>query len=360
MSKLVSADYSGIEAVLTGWFMRDPVYIRLARLGVHAYLTSHLVEQPVSLEGTDDVVASALGEIKELYDGPYDMAKRTIHGSNYRLTPHGMAERFPESFPTKSRAKDVQDLYFSLCPKLPAWQNDAIAYARKNHCWGGQGEPGAVGVHPFAYKHYFYDVVRFKPLTDSAALHWQREGRAVVRIGTRPFGLEEGKDANRVVAYGPQSTACGVIKEAGIRLFAPAEVSGFGQNYIGDLWSRRTPLRALVHDEFLLEVPDRLEDRAVEALVREMRRPILALPCPPEWGMGEYLTIGVEVRVGQCWSKKKMQKIDISGIAVPGSPWNEWRGEAPDAVELALRKEFGVVEPEEVEEDPMLRAALLG
>lgn len=363
MSQLISIDYSGIEAVLTGWFTRDPSYIRLARLGVHAYLASHLLGRPADLAWNDLDLISYFSQIKEDEPEIYDQAKRTVHGRNYRLTAFGMAERWPELFPTKSAAQRILDLYAKICPALLTWQDAGIRFAWKNHYWGGTGEPGALGVHPYGYKHYFYDVVGYKPVSDAAALRLERERRPMARIGGRAFELREGKDANRVVAFGPQSTAAGVIKEAGIRLFAPPEVSGFGSNWIGELGpGGRTPLRALVHDEYLMEVPDSRVDRVVECAVKEMRRPVAALPCPESWGMGTHLSLGVEVRVGRCWSKKKMAKVDISGIEVPGSPWAEHRAEMEDPAELELRQEFGVDLGDEGEapEDEALRVALAG
>ena len=39
---LIEVDFSGIEAVLVGAFARDPLVYRMAKLGLHAYVASHL------------------------------------------------------------------------------------------------------------------------------------------------------------------------------------------------------------------------------------------------------------------------------------------------------------------------------
>lgn len=355
VSKLVAIDYSGIEAVLVGWFSRDPAYIRLARLGVHSYLCSHLVGRPASAAWDDARLAAHLKEIKKEFDrepdNMYDRAKKCIHGTNYKLTPHGMNERFPDIYPTRRHAEDVQRMYFELCPQLPRWQAATINFAAQHNYWGGVGEPGAVGVHPYGNVHWFWDVIRYRPITPPEALRLQNLNRPVVQVGGgRWFALQEGEDAKRCVANPPQSTAACIIKEAGLRLLAPPELSGAsGENYIADCGpGGRNPLRALVHDEFLFEVPDRQVERVVERAVKEMCRPIAALPCPEEWGIGSHLRIGVEVMVGRNWDKKSMEKVKVEGIEIPTSPWDEQEKE--DEARFRAELAGGVDEEKEDEE----------
>src|SRR4051812_18124778 len=42
-------DYSGIEAVLVGYFSGCARYTRLAKLGVHAFVASHIIKSPADL-----------------------------------------------------------------------------------------------------------------------------------------------------------------------------------------------------------------------------------------------------------------------------------------------------------------------
>ena len=103
--RLLEIDFNGIEAVMTGWFMRDPAYMRLARLGVHAGLASHLLGRPYDPAWPEAQIAEYFQEIKQAEPVVYDRAKRNVHGSAYGLTIYGMVRNFPETFPTLAAAE---------------------------------------------------------------------------------------------------------------------------------------------------------------------------------------------------------------------------------------------------------------
>lgn len=275
---LVEADFSAIEAVLVGWFSADPNYIRLAKLGVHAYLASHIIKKPAKLEWGDAELGKYFKELKSGHPEPYKQAKQTVHLSNYVGTPRKMVELFPETFPRLADAERLQELYFTLCPKLKPWQEGTIKRAAKGNRLGPRD-------HPFRYSHWFWEVYSY------------RNGK---------WSL--GPDARRAVAFYPQSTAAGIIKEAAVRL------STEGPFYIGDLWKGKTPIRALVHDSILFEVEKRHLDKLLDRVVRSMTLPILALPNPVEWDLGSHLTIGVEVKAGENW--KDMEKVNVDDLGV--------------------------------------------
>jgi len=274
----IEADFSAIEAILTGWFCGDPTYIRLARLGVHAYLTSHLVNKPADLGWSDEVLGDYFKKIKKAYPVKYHQGKGTVHGTNFGQTPYGMAKLHPHLF-TISSATALQTLYYKLCPKLKSWHNNLRQRAHRQGYLGGND-------HPFHYKHWFWEVLKWSG------------GKVSL-----------GRDANRVVAFYPQSTAAGILKEACLRLMDPG-----GANYIGDTFHGRTPIRALIHDSILCEVPLGEKDRVIRALYNEMTTPIKVLPCPKEWGLGPYLTIGVAIKVGPTWGS--MEEIDLKELGV--------------------------------------------
>jgi hypothetical protein len=121
-----------------------------------------------------------------------------------------------------------------------------------------------------------------------------KSGKPSAEINGRWFGIDWGEDSKRVIAFYPQSTAAGVLKRSIRALFHPDSPS-----YIGDAYYGKTPLRAPIHDSLLLEVPDREWDRVLEAVYREMLRPVLEQPMPQAWGLGPYLTVGVEAKVGR-------------------------------------------------------------
>jgi len=98
--RLAEFDYSGIEAVLTGWVAQDPSYIRLAQLGPHGCLAYLAIGEAVDLSEPDDVL---MAKFKRMKSGAhpatqadpflYDRSKRVVHGclapDHEVLTPTG-------------------------------------------------------------------------------------------------------------------------------------------------------------------------------------------------------------------------------------------------------------------------------
>jgi uracil-DNA glycosylase family 4 len=285
--RFISADYSGIEAVNVGYWSGDPNYIRGAKLGMHAYVESHLLhelkllQEPASWAWPDDDLRRHFAEIKAQFKDKYESSKRTVHGYNYGLTAYGLRETFPDLFKTRKEAERLISIYEACCPKLKPWQVSMrnLAHAQRfllNH---------------FDYKAWFFSVVAYK-----------KRGRGPTA------GWEEtlGKDAKKVVAFPPQSDAAGTIAEAALALFTPG-----APNYIGDAGptlraadgsATNHPLRAIIHDDLTLEVRDSEVERVRHALVYEMTRGIEEMPLPAEWGLGEFLTVGVAVKEGLNWA----------------------------------------------------------
>jgi uracil-DNA glycosylase family 4 len=299
--RLLEVDYSGIEAVLVGWFARSPAYIRLAKQGVHAGLASHVIGEPYDPTWDDQTLAAYLLDIKkrtktDRNDSLYDICKRVVHGSGYCLTPFGMQRNFPEQFPTVAKAEKLQKIYFSMAPDIPAWQTLVQRFAHDHGYLGGPGDP-PFG-HPYGYRHWFWSVVGYQRLTMAQYLRRQSKGQPVTMVNNVPYSVVHAEDAKRAVAFLPQSTAAAILKEAMLELFANPE----GANYVGDAYFGRTPLRAPIHDSLLLEVPLRVWDRTLERVLRVMQAPLPALPCPPAWGLGLSLSIGVEAKAGSNWA----------------------------------------------------------
>lgn len=323
--RLLEVDYSGIEAIETGWFSRDPAYIRLAKLGVHAYLASHLLGRPADLAWSDADLLKYFKELKTAHFLVYDQAKRCVHGTNYGLTPYGMAATFPELYKDEKDATRVQRIYFEICPTLPVWHGALRQRAYDTGCLGGPGpvllhpdnacyKAGWTGPspwpHPFQYRHWFWSVLAYSPINESQRLRRVKAHKPVVEIQGRWFAINWGEDSKRVIAFFPQSTASGVLKRSIRALLTQPD----HPSYIGDAYYGRTPLRAPVHDSLLLEVPDRSWDRVVERVAREMQRSILEQPLPPEWNMGSHLTVGIDAKAGKNW-------LDTETIPVPsGEP----------------------------------------
>ena len=116
-------DYSGIEAVLVGYFAGSVRYTRLAHLGAHAFLASHILNRPADLVWSDADLRDYFREIKK-DKSIYDKAKRTVHASNYMVSPRKLFYEYPEVFPTIKEAAQLQGLYFDLFPEIREWHKD--------------------------------------------------------------------------------------------------------------------------------------------------------------------------------------------------------------------------------------------
>lgn len=334
--RLLEVDFSGIEAVLTGWFARDPTYIRLAKLGVHAALASHVINDPFDVRWDDPTLRAFLKDIKRRTQpsGVYDRSKRMIHGTGYGLTPYGLQQTYPEMFKTIKAAKELQDIYHGMAPGIGAFQTQVQRYAYDHGCLGGPvptKESGwGPGYHPYAYKHWFWAVTTYQAISEAQRMWRAKHNHPWVEIQGKLFAVQQGADANRAIAFFPQSTAAGILKEALLALFADPG----GPLYVGDAYFGRTPLRAPIHDSLLLEVPTRVWDRVVERVYRAMLAPVVAMPCPPEWHQGPFLSIGVEGKAGRTWAA--METLEEPGLAgeigiVPVDPLKD--ADAGDEVE---------------------------
>jgi len=344
--RLLEVDYSGIEAVETGYFARDPAYLRLARLGVHAYLTSHLLKRPADLGWSDADLVAYFAELKQAAPKVYDQAKRCVHGTNYGLTPYGMAATFPDLYPTDAAAEKVQAIYFEVCPALPTWHQalrtraydvgflggqGPVTLAHDNSCYGDKWRGPSPWPHPFQYTHWFWSVIAFKPITESQKL-WRLKRRLPIQeINGRYFAVTWGEDSKRVIAFYPQSTAAGVLKRTILELHRPDSPT-----YIGDAYYGKTPFRAPIHDSGLFEIPLAVWDTTCEKIFRAFQRPIAEQPLPESWGLGPLLRVGIEAKAGQNWME--METLPASDVVMDTSEYyfGVEEQDEEDAIELGV------------------------
>jgi hypothetical protein len=320
--KLLEFDFSGIELVILGWYCArltgDPMVIRFGKLGVHGLVASHLVGKPPDMAWPDQQLGEYFQEIKDKYPDQYDTSKRTVHGTGYGLTPEGAVLQFPGVYRDLKHAKQVQQVYYTACPSVPAFQLDAKKRAAKQNFLGGPIADGLdiltdLNAHPFTYQHAFWNVVDYRKLSPLQARAVKEKRSAItspiIEIEGTPYAMLWGPDAKRALAFYPQSTAAGVLDEAEVELFDEPE----SRWYIADAYYGRTPLRAPIHDSLFLEVPFRKIDRVIECVSTVMTQPIRGMPMRPEWQMGEYLTINVEGKIGDDWGT--MEKI-VAAVGV--------------------------------------------
>jgi DNA polymerase I len=270
-SVLYARDYSGIEAVLTGYFALDPRYIRLAKRDVHTYYTVYALYE---LEGGKRIQAVDLPDLswpdERLF--PYldvlksqfkkernSLYKHLVHAANFMQGAKGaQAKIFSETgieYPVATVQK-VMDVYYALFPKIKQWHRNVLDEAEKD---------GYIR-NPFDYVHRFSRVYDYT----------KERGEWVRKPGT---------DANRVIAFKPQSTAVAIITEALLRLYYERfeEAGQF--------------LRLQVHDELMFEFPREVWERGNLIVKEEMERAVPQLRMPASWGMGETLGILTEAKV---------------------------------------------------------------
>lgn len=277
--KFWERDFSGIEAVLVGYFSGQRDYVRLAKLGVHAYFAGTVAGRVADLNWGEADLKRYFSETKKIVGKvAYDTAKRVVHGSNYLMTPKKMHYEYPETFPTIAAAARLQDAYHELFPGIRKWHRELaerVDGTRRKSAEDGEAiEPWTLGVcyvqNPFGYIHRYYNV-----------LDWERVD------GTWFASL--GEDAKRLVAFLPQSTAAAIIKRAGRRLW-------YEFPSVGDT------MRLWIHDAILGESREEMVEECLQVSKMVMEAPIEELPLDPAWGMGPFLTIGTEAKVGQSWA----------------------------------------------------------
>lgn len=328
-AKILEFDFAGIEQVLMGWFFRSPKYIRIAKLGTHALVASHVLARqypnvwhPGDMSLPDAEIGGYLKTIKDSKDPHvdlmYNQSKRTVHGTAYGLTTYGMCRNFPKTFPTVKSAEAVQRVYFDLAPEVPEFHTVVRHTAHEQHYLGGPPpyvyDPKNLKVsgHPYGYQHWFWSVVGYQRLDMSQVLWHRKRKLPMMEWNGIHYATKLGEDAKRCVAMYPQGTARGVLTEACLPLFDPEDDRFDGRCYIGDFYYGETPLRAPIHDSLLLECPTRKVDALTERVAYAMQAPVLAMPCPEEWGVGPYLTVGVDAKMGPSWGE--MKKIPVPSL----------------------------------------------
>jgi DNA polymerase I-like protein with 3'-5' exonuclease and polymerase domains len=258
-------DFKAIEAQLVGYFANDATYVRAAKLGIHDFLNSHiltdmgLIAAPADMAWSDADLKACFKDLKRRFPHQRHVAKIVCHSSNYATTPRHLHDLHPEAFPKVADALRLQSLYFALFPSIRKWQEQTVKMA----------DDSGYLKNPFGYIHRFWQV-----------LTWQRN-----RGGE--WESSWGDDAKRALAFVPQSTAAGLLKEAMLELW-------YNSPY-GDC------LRVPIHDSLLCAAPASRYDGMVETVMRVMERPSMALPLP--WAEG-HLMIEVEAKggaVGTSW-----------------------------------------------------------
>jgi hypothetical protein len=285
---LVEGDSAAIEAVIVGFLAGSPRYIRLAKAGVHGWLTAALHEEPISLDQPDDALSVACKAAKARWPDDYEKCKRVVHLSNYLGTPRRITEEYPEEFPREAEAARLQDFYFSTEAgrDVRAWQKHTVEIAHANK---------GLENH-FGLRHRFYSLYAWNEYRYRKALELGIE-EVIARHEAWGFG----DDAKRAVAFCPQSDASFVQSDILLRLV------GRDPRFLE--W-----LVAIVHDSIVCDCPVGLGDYVAGVLFEEMVRPVAQL---------DGLAIGAEVSTGpnlaemRPWQPKVKNSVANVASALP-------------------------------------------
>ena len=195
---ILENDFSGIEAIEVGWYAQDSAYMRMAKLGVHSFYASALPQINITLDPkwSDDELKAGIKDVKRLAksinaEGTetalYDLAKRTVHGTNYLMGANLLHDTYPECFSTRKIAQGYQDRYYELFPQIKTWQIAVYTQADEQNYL----------INDFGYRRWFWDAMRWA--IDKRTGKW-------VKV---PSG-----DAKKAVATLPQGSAAAIIRHA--------------------------------------------------------------------------------------------------------------------------------------------------
>lgn len=246
--KLVYADYKQAESNTVAHLAGDEKYIEAHAIGdVHTYVT-RLVwpELPWTWDiKKDKKIAKQNPEWDQAPGHEYRFqSKRIQHGSNYGLSPFGIAmiAHIPQA-----AAEQAQGNYYKAFPMIPAWQN-----------WNGS------------------QVKEQLPLYNPL-------GRRIMLFG-RPW---DGHTLKQGLAFQPQSTVADLVNIAMWRIWKELEPEGL-------------QLLAQVHDALLFQYPEDREDLLYRAL--ELMK--IDIPIKGVDGKMRTMQIEVEAAVGRNWRHK--------------------------------------------------------
>jgi DNA polymerase I-like protein with 3'-5' exonuclease and polymerase domains len=180
-------------------------------------------------------------------EGVRFLAKKCNHASSYGMQEKHMADVLGC---TIAEARDLLQIKRNMAPKVAAWQDGVQLLAHRQ----GFLE------NPFGYRRAFFNVFQ----RDKAG-QWRK-----------------GEEANKALAFLPQSTAAGMLRESLLHVW---ELPGCQEVF----W----PM-VPIHDAILLETfEDKVEDVS-RAVAKVMER---------EWPELGGLSIKVDVKVGRNWSE---------------------------------------------------------
>lgn len=277
-------DFSGIEAVLVGFFANAERIMRIFRLDGHSYFTAYALyelDKSIKFEDLpqeswpDDQLAGALAEIKKAHKPRRETNKKITHGANYIETaPMAQVILLNELgilYPIKEISR-VMEFYHELFPEIRKWHRTMASEIggvelgpnETKQRWGFKAGPTWVQ-NPFGAAHRYYNAIRWEKTPQG----WQ---------------WVAGEDLKRAVSFLPQSTARFIKTRAGQRIW----------EHYPDV---AKTLRLFIHDEIFGECKEGELARCLQVSQIEQERPVPELVLPN----GSFLRIGSEAKSGKVW-----------------------------------------------------------
>jgi len=288
-------DYTGIEALLVGYFARSPRLMRLAKLGVHDYVNAyalHHLDQKIPEKDLPDLgwgdteLQESLASFKQRFPRERFVRKRLVHGHHYMMGPFKAQEVLLKELNTIVPIPDIKaffQFYDELFPEISRWQEQLCLRVdgADTEVDPGLGITAGAGWvrNPSGMLHRYFRV-----------LNW-------TRVADASWTWTYGPSAKALVAFNPQHAAAAIGRGA-IRAIAQHSPTALES------------LRLFIHDSLVGECPKAQAMPLIETVVRLMTQPIPWLPLPAEWKMGTHLTVGVEAQLGTTWGGMKVVKVN--------------------------------------------------
>jgi DNA polymerase I-like protein with 3'-5' exonuclease and polymerase domains len=250
---LCSLDWKSIENLLVGYFAGDEDYMRVARLGVHSYMTAFKLKTPPDMALPDDKLKAFLDAIKENNPKDYAIMKKSNHAYNYDQGVRNMAK---DVGCTVEEAKEYRAIIDKAAPKLVEWKH-ATRMRAHHEC---------KLTTPFGWSLAFFEVFKFKTVG-----------------GERKTYL--GKEAKEALSFLPQGTGAGMLKECLIDLGNHPDE--------GTIFNLLVP----THDSIGFEVLEEARDDVMGVVKESMER---------EWPQLNGLSCKVEGKYGDSFVEKDM------------------------------------------------------
>lgn len=209
---LIERDFKAQESLLLGYFAGDENYMRMARLGIYSFFLARKQGVGIDLTKPDGVVKAELGKVKSQFPFEYPIMKKTILARGYGegipaiakdLEPFFMEDARREVEKSRSKRADLLShicadlakaaaaeyvkVYEAAAPKVVQFQTEVRERAHKERKL----------TNPYGYTKSFFDVFS------------KRGGKWVL-----------GSEANKALAFLPQSTGAGILKECMLELDA--------------------------------------------------------------------------------------------------------------------------------------------